>query len=260
MNKRKLLLLAMSLCMVAILAAGGTLAYFMDTDAATNVFTIGHIDIELVEDFGNDTEDGKDTELMPNKDVKKEVDVKNIGANPAYVRVHVAIPQILDDGASTFLAYENVLHWNMSKESMADGLWNWHAENVNGNTYAGYPENGGDWNFYTAQIDGIWYNVYVATYETALQPDATTAEPAIHKVFLDAKLTQQEWDEIQKTLGYENVKVLVAVEGVQVDTFEDAYTALNTAFGVPGTYTTNWTDNTYDPAYVPTGDAAVVTE
>lgn len=264
MNKRKLMLVAMALCMVAILAAGGTLAYFMDTEGVTNTFTIGHIDIEIVEDFGNDTEEGKDTELMPNKPIKKEVDVKNTGANPAYVRVHVAIPQVLDDGATTFLAYENVLHWNMSKASMADGLWNWNATNVNNSAYPdypGYPGNGGAWNFYTAEIGGIWYNIYVATYETALEPDATTADHAIHTVYLDALLTQQEWDKIQETLGYDNVKVLVAAEGVQVDTFTDAYTALNTAFGVPGTYTIeDWTDNPYKPNAVPAEAAGVVTE
>ena len=46
MNKRKLLLVALSLCMVAILAMGGTLAYLTDTDAKTNVFTVGNVNIE----------------------------------------------------------------------------------------------------------------------------------------------------------------------------------------------------------------------
>ena len=50
MNKRKLLSLALSLSMVAILAVGGTLAYFTDTDAKVNTFTVGNIDIELVQE------------------------------------------------------------------------------------------------------------------------------------------------------------------------------------------------------------------
>ena len=41
MTKRKIMLLAMALCMVAILAVGGTLAYLRDkTDTVTNTFFI----------------------------------------------------------------------------------------------------------------------------------------------------------------------------------------------------------------------------
>lgn len=257
MNKRKLILLATSLCMVAILAAGGTLAYFMDTDAATNVFTIGHIDIELDEDFGNDVTDEngdpvKDKELMPGKDVKKIVNVNNIGANPAYVRVHIAIPSLLDSGSEDqpqYAAYNNTLHFNFTGDSVADGEWNW-GTSIGA---AQYPGNGGAWNMYQDTLtDGILYNIYVVTYETALAPETgTTATPAINKVYMDTGVTQQMWDEIQKVLGDEDVKIWVAVEGVQVDTFTDAFNALNTAFGIPGTYEVNWEDVTYDPSAKP---------
>ena len=54
MNKRKILSLALGMCMVAILAVGGTLAYFVDTDAATNVFTTGNVAIDLIETFDPD--------------------------------------------------------------------------------------------------------------------------------------------------------------------------------------------------------------
>jgi len=43
MNKRKILTLAMALCMVAILAIGGTLAYFTDSDADVNVMTTANL-------------------------------------------------------------------------------------------------------------------------------------------------------------------------------------------------------------------------
>ena len=63
MNKRKLLLVALSLCMVAILAMGGTLAYLTDTDSQLNVMTLGKVDISQneqqqgengLEDFAQD--------------------------------------------------------------------------------------------------------------------------------------------------------------------------------------------------------------
>lgn len=49
MNKRKILVMAMALAMVAILAIGGSLAYFTDTMSETNVITVGSVSAELYE-------------------------------------------------------------------------------------------------------------------------------------------------------------------------------------------------------------------
>ena len=49
MTKKKILVLALSLAMVAILAVGGSLAYLTDTDNKTNTFTVGNVKIELLE-------------------------------------------------------------------------------------------------------------------------------------------------------------------------------------------------------------------
>lgn len=49
MSKRKIVLLAMALCMVAILAVGGTLAYFTDTEQAHNTMVIGNVEINIDE-------------------------------------------------------------------------------------------------------------------------------------------------------------------------------------------------------------------
>ena len=92
---------------------------------------------------------------------------------------------------------------------------------------------------YKSTIDGVEYNVYVATYETALEADATTSDHAITKVYLDTKVTNEDMTAITTELG--TIKVLVAVEGAQVEGFDNAYDALNTQFGVPGSYTVNWT-------------------
>lgn len=49
MNKKKLLTIAMVLSMAAILAIGGTIAYFTDTDTKTNTIVVGNVDAELYE-------------------------------------------------------------------------------------------------------------------------------------------------------------------------------------------------------------------
>ena len=64
MKKRNLLVAALSLCLVAIIAVGGTLAYFTDqTNTVTNTFTSGEVDIVLWESSSG--EDGNPEVLDP---------------------------------------------------------------------------------------------------------------------------------------------------------------------------------------------------
>lgn len=231
MKKNKILALSLCTCLAATAVVGGTLAYFTDTDVKTNTFTTGNVDIDLIEEF---TQNSK---LMPGIDVTKKVTVQNTGSENAYVRVHVAIPSMLDSGSEDepqYAAYNNTLHFNFSGASVADGQWNWNSD-VNGDNY---PGNGGQWNCYQKEVDDVLYNVYVITYETALAADATTATAAMDKVYLDTKVTNKNMTEILEALG--EIKILVAAEGGQVDGFENAYDALNTQFGVPGEYEVNW--------------------
>ena len=241
--KKKIL----TMCLVAALAAtaivGGTLAYFSDTDAQKNTFTTGNVAIDLWEDFGNNDGEGIE-ELIPatgsaqkgtlQNGIEKEVYVDNTGSEDAYVRVHIAIPSILDDGADTFDAGKNVLHFNYDEASVADGNWNW-SNSIDGTT-------GSDWNYYTTTIENISYNVYVVTYENELAYGESTVD-AMSQVYLDSKVTNEDITEIKETLG-NNWYIYVAAEGTQAEGFANAYEALNTAFGDPSdssyTSTIDW--------------------
>jgi hypothetical protein len=163
--------------------------------------------------------------------------------------VHIAIPAVLDDGNPGFAAVNNFLHFNFEKDSVAEGMWSWNktAEGAN------YPGTGStEWNFYTTTVDGIKYNVYVVTYESILTPGASTLQYAMSQVYVD-KTVDAEWDaELGQfvyvdTLGNRvsvdqfadengNIMIKVIAEGVQAETFANAHEALDTAFGVPGTY------------------------
>lgn len=244
--KKKILALCVVVSLAAVAIIGGTLAYFTDTDAETNVFTTGNVKIDLIEKFDPDN-----AKLMPGIDIQKEVYVKNTGSETAYVRVHIAFPAILDNGTPELAAYKNTLHWNFTKDSVQEGAWSQlqNAKQVGPNSnYPNWPGNGGTYNTYETTIDGIKYNVYVITYETALGAGETTPTPAINKVYLDTKVTNEMMSNEEKTgiidiLG-PNPKILVAAEAGQVAGFDDAYTALNTQFGEPGKYTVNWTSVT----------------
>ena len=227
--KKKILAMCLCVAMLAIAIVGGTLAYFTDTDTETNVFTTGDVDIDLIEVF-----DAENAKLLPGIDIQKEVTIENTGSESAYVRVHVAFPAILDNGTPELAAYKNTLHWNFTKESVQEGQWSQlqNKDQVGPNAnYPNWPGNGGTYNTYTTEVDGIPYNVYVITYETALAAGATTETPAINKVYLDAAVTNEQMTGIIDELS--EIKVLVFAEGGQEAGFTDAYTALNTQFGDP---------------------------
>ncbi len=228
----------LSICLVAVIAvmvvAGASLAYLTDTDKEDNVFTIGNVSIDLTENF---TQESK---LLPatgsaqngtlHNGVTKEVFVTNTGSEDAYVRVHIAIPAILDNGDSNFDASKNVLHFNYRDESIGTGKWDW--SNSTGAPYEG------NWNYYETTINGVAYNVYVVTYEKAIAQDFKT-ESAIHQVYLDPKVTNEDPEKINAVLT-DGWHMYVVAEGVQAAGFADAYSALNCAFGTPGTYDVEW--------------------
>lgn len=228
MRKRSMLAAALAVVLAAALAVGGTLAYFTDVKSAANVFTVGKVGIRLQENFEQgsvllpatgSTQDG----TLQNA-VTKEVTVQvEEGSEAAYVRVHIAIPQILDDGDDTLDAGKNVLHFSYADGSIGAGKWNW-SDAVDAPYEGGYR--------YTATMDGIVYNVYVVTYEAALTAGRTT-DHVIDQVYLDSAVTGADIEKINAVLG-ETWQIRVIAEGVQADGFDDAYTALNTAFGTPG--------------------------
>lgn len=243
MNKRKIILLATALCLVAILAMGGTLAYFMDTDTQTNVFVIGNVAIDLFEDFNSEKlnltpgvgekkgEDGNYVTEITNT-IEKEVYIENTGSEEAYVRVHIAIPALTRDGQNI-----NVLELLCNDQSTVNGQWNW-GTTADANFP---PRDGGTYNMYrNITINGVPYKVFVLTYETMLKPGDVTTD-AISKVYMDSLVTNQEVAAWNATYGEEWKKIYVLAEAVQADGFTDtnapdnfgeaAFTAFETAYG-----------------------------
>ncbi|MBP3941256.1 MAG: hypothetical protein J6D00_07185 [Christensenellaceae bacterium] len=245
--KKKILTICLVVALLAT-AVGGTLAYFTDTDAQKNTFTTGNVAIDLWEDFGDNDALGIE-ELIPavgsaqngtlKNGVEKEVYVTNDGSEDAYVRVHITIPTLLDDGDPTFDASKNILHFNYTPESVVDGKWNW-SKTVDGTT-------GSNWNSYTTTIDGVSYNVYVVTYETALKTGETTVD-AMSQVYLDSKVTNEDVTRLKAALG-EEWKIYVVAEGAQAAGFNDAYEALNEAFGDPAEAEGQVTEAEFKAAY-----------
>lgn len=216
--KRKIIVLALAAVLALTAVAGATLAYFTDEEKADNTFTMKGIDITLEEDF----EQG--SELFPGLDINKDVRVINEDhSSDAYVRVHIAVPALLDSNS--------MLNLISSDDSKAEGQWS-RAESP-----------------YTATVDGIEYNVYVYTYMTALASGETTDTDALDRVCLDSNVDARydddsktwilvaangtEIDPADVTDDEHIMHVLVFAEGVQTATFDDAESALTKVFGDP---------------------------
>ncbi len=186
MKKKVTLVAAIAAILVAVIAVSGTLAWFVDDDEATNVFTIGSVEIEQLEqqrvvdangDYTTELEDFENDKMMipviendtAISDVNfqdKIVTVKNIGKNAAFVQTFVAIPASLDNA--------DILHINHT----ANNGWTADATPV----ATGVPEK---------QIAGegdstLAYNIYRFVYNTELAKDTTTT-PAIDGVYIDER-------------------------------------------------------------------------
>ena len=243
MSKRKILSLALTLCMVAILAVGGTLAYFTDTDNANNTFTVGNVQIELVEQERgeNGLQDfTQNKKLMPivgsaqgEKDemglpvaenyVDKIITVKvNDNSEEAYVRVYVAIPTALDNVDPG----QNILHFNIGNKfetgnyTAADHA-NWGAETLVATAY---------------EIDGVDYNVYYRTYNKAMAENTETGSAAYVGFYFDAGVDHNGTNytingEVINFDFSNGVTIPVYAIGAQTAGFDTADAALEAAFG-----------------------------
>ena len=268
--KKKITAIFLCVALVAIAVVGASLAYFTDTDEATNTFAVGNVKIDLIEQQRVADKEGNKTTTLENfkqnkklypivgsaqgeKDalgmptaknyVDKMVTIKNTGSEKAYIRAYFAIPSALDNGYETFNAGMNVLHFNFGNNA-ATGLstegveWIW--------------THGSKWNYFeTTLSDGIKYNVYYADYYQAVDAGATT-EQLVQGVYLDKTFDIKDGKcyafgkEVTLDAGWNWSKVSCPVFAIacQAEGFNNAAAAMEAAFGAQynpwGTAASNW--------------------
>lgn len=242
--KKKLVVFSLMLALVAI-AVGGTLAYFMDDDEATNTFTIGSVEVEQIEEQrkldanGNYTNELEpfvnDKQLIPvisdanaKNDVNfqdKIVTVKNLGKNDAYVQVFVAVPKVLAD-ANVLLIHSSSLDWTKDNTT-----WTVKEKDIDENS--------------TSEMEYIVYKYMCSSILTAKAEGAEAypvTTPAIEGVYIsqyaDMDVTYDTNGNIEKAefvmngaavTGFDATKqinVYVATQAIQARGFENAADAL----------------------------------
>lgn len=245
--KKKILALAMAVCLMAIAVTGFSLAYFTDTDSATNVMKSGNVKIEQNETDKNGEEFKQNQTFVPavyyekkedkwgayngdepEKDTESEkydvkvwkdsiqnvidkfVTVKNTGSEDAYVRTIF----LIDDKKTNHLIIdEDVgMYWEYYGDSVK---YNWNDDE--GIVYSEATH---------VNINDKDYKVIVATYKEALTADETSV-PSLCQFYLDPT-TDSDW---YTNMGSENFEIHALSQAVQKQGFNDADTALKLAFG-----------------------------
>ena len=241
--KKKIIAISLVVCLAVIAIAGTSLAYFTDTDDATNVFTAGKVDITLNEEFGGQelvpgVQEDENTMLIPGVDIQKDVTISlSDDSVESYVWYTYAIPATLDNaegdaGANivhvnhagrNWLGYQNVeKYWAEGQTEATPEDQCWIVDNANVVT--------------DVEIDGVLYNVYTVLYNGTLKAGEETTI-GMTKVYLDSKVDYNNETGKYTINGTDidfdlnNVKIIVTAYGIQAATFDsvtdayDAYTA-----------------------------------
>lgn len=248
MKKKGILALSLVMALGATLMVGGSLAWFSDTDEATNTFTVGSVEIVQNEVFDEDNAQliPVGSNATPEDDpnfIEKKVTVENTGNNPAYVQTFVAVPAALDN--------YGILHIHDNATGVTGN--GWIAVDGDPTTSGIDPvavsvmlddDNDSD----TAAVE---YNVYKYRNENPLAAPAggvkSETDAVMLGVYIDEKADLNVYrdanDEITKAhfvwngteiIGYDvanmTLNVYVATQAVQSQGFNSASEALTNAF------------------------------
>jgi len=255
MAKKRVATLVLSIALLLAVTVGGTLAYLTDTDSDVNVMTLGNVDIEQIEqewsdgklvdftqakplypyvgELGWEYEEGEEAWrrfTMANVQ-DKYVTVKNTGASDAYVRTFIA----LEMGDYSYDEFNMIgISTNAAKgaEFQFDGAWVWTDD-------------------FVAEIDGHNYNVMVAVHQNPVKPGETTI-PSLLQVYLKNTATNETVEKLDGN-GNGTYDILVLSQAVQTNGFENATTALNTAFPMGTDYANvaGWFTNSENKVVIP---------
>lgn len=215
--KKKLMAIALAVCVVAVLAAGASLAYFTDkTEAANNTFTMGNVKITLDETDLTKTDKSRTpagntyTNLYPGMDMDKDPIVHNVGKNDAWVRVIVRVA----NGAAFMDKFAIAPYASSPLEGLTHGL-------------------GEGWQITASTKDTATNDmVYTIVYNTVLKPGEST--PAVfNKLYIPATFGNGEMAAITyKNANNEAVNGFtmsihaeaIQSEGLNATSCQDAFT------------------------------------
>lgn len=235
-NRKKLIAGALSICLVAAVAIGGTMAYLTDSEKVTNTFSVGDLDITLTEPEWDDETDGKD--LVPGDTEKKDPTITAV-EHDSYMRVIMEI-QDKEGNAITDKDRLDLILKTIRYASPAlseDSSYSLNDLNtvptVNSDFTLVADKSSSDTN-----VTGVYYY----NYNDVLKEKATAT------LFTNIVIPT-DWNQTQlQKLG--EYKIVIQAQAIQTDNFKDAaaaFTALDTEI----------TNGTIQEDYATTGQTTV---
>ncbi|MBR5560619.1 MAG: SipW-dependent-type signal peptide-containing protein [Clostridia bacterium] len=231
MNKRKILSLALGLCMVAILAVGGTLAYFTDTDTQTNTFTAGKVGINLdeavvkadendnlVADGDKRTEDAQSYKLHPNMTITKDPTITvDADSDNAYVAAVVTVKGNIYDLIGVE-GYDNI---DITKLASGGLVSETSEQKTDWNGLSMVYETENSVIYQVADKANNTWTLYVF-----VKPEKVAGAKT---VLFDTLTIPESWNNTEMAL-INNMTIKVDAYAAQVDGFADCFDAMTTAF------------------------------
>ena len=243
--RKKLVALSMAVLMLAVAVVGGTLAYFTDTKAATNTFTVGNVKIELLESTLHRENAGVANDATSDSELWSDVDKLDIPTSKYKSGDSCYSDAQIEADAATYqqvLAQHNKLNPSESYHKMPyvkntgsnpayirirvmfphaldTAILNssmYTSTALEGEFTMAYDDSG------RVERDGVKYNVYTFTRTEALQPNEMTYWNVWGTVHMDADVTNEE---IATLVPNGTFDVLVEADAIQADNFADVTAA-----------------------------------
>lgn len=249
MKKKSILVVAIAVMLVAALVVGGTLAYFTDTKSATNTFTVGNVDIELLESSlhrenagiangaTSDSELWSDVEKLGSNNTSpykagdtfytddqikanaREYKCENVELNPG--ESYHKMPYVVNTGKNAaYIRIRVMIPAALDTAILNSSMYTTTALNNKEFTMA-YDSTG------TVERDGVMYNVYTFTRIDPLAAGEMTYWNVWGTIHMDTTATNEQ---IAQLLPNGTFNVLVEADAIQADGFANATDAF-AAFG-----------------------------
>lgn len=244
MKKKTILVAAIAVMLVAALVVGGTLAYFTDKDNATNTFTVGNVDIDLLESSlhrenagiangaTSDSELWSDVEKLGSNNTSpykagdtfytdeqikanaREYKCDNVMLNPG--ESYHKMPYVVNTGKNdAYIRIRVMIPADLDTAILNSSMYTTTALNNKEFTMA-YDSTG------TVERDGVMYNVYTFTRIDPLAAGEMTYWNVWGTVHMDSDVTNEE---IANLLPNGAFNVLVEADAIQADGFANATAA-----------------------------------
>ena len=254
--KKKITAIFLCVALVAIAVVGASLAYFTDTDEATNTFTVGNVKIKLLESslhrenagYANGTTadqlDPQNAELWSKADklgtdntskykagdtfyTDKQIEddaktykCENVKLNPG--QSYHKMPYVKNTGANdAYIRIRVMIPANLDTAVLNSSMYTSTA--MKNKEFTMVYDNSG-----TVTHDSVKYNVYTFTRIDPLAPNAMTYWNVWGTIHMDADVTNEELADFfgaGKPYADGTFPVLVQADAIQADGFADATAA-----------------------------------